>query len=399
MTVLVGLAFGLIAAVAIGFAVVLMRRWRAEQAETVRIRATFSRYVAPAIVDELLNRKDEDLFSGREVRATILVCRIWNFSQFIEELSPEETLRYLNEFYALAGTSIQKQRGVLQSFLGDGVVGVFGVPIDDQFQEDHALRAAINIVRLVAVMHDKWVAQNRRPLRVGIGINSGMVIAGDAGFANRREYTVVGPEAALAHRLQQATLELNAYIVASHATVEPVRELYTLLPVKGIPLNGVRRLLDASIVRGRRAGENLQMPVAAAFQTTQLDEALSGLPPEVPVPPTPPFLPQSGTASEQQTPRPSPEPPEGDPLPWIDLPDSKQPLRPRPRRRPADNGATRPAPSNGSAAASPAPLSGGFDLPELRMPSFHGTDEEAILPEPPGPRSTYEDNDGPPLPL
>ena len=104
--------------------VVLVRRWRTAQAEVKRVRSTFSRYVPPSIVEELLNRKDERIFTGRDLRATILVCRIWNFSHFMEDLTPEQTLRYLNEFYAMAGSSIERQHGVLHRFLEDGVVGI-----------------------------------------------------------------------------------------------------------------------------------------------------------------------------------------------------------------------------------------------------------------------------------
>jgi hypothetical protein len=107
-----GAIIALIGLALIGVAIALyifVGRWRAEQAESRRIRATFSRYVSPMIVSELLDRKDSRLFSGREMRATILVCRIWNFSHFIEPLTPEQTLRYLNEFYAMAGTSIERQ--------------------------------------------------------------------------------------------------------------------------------------------------------------------------------------------------------------------------------------------------------------------------------------------------
>ncbi len=107
--------------------VVLVRRWRTEQAEVRRVRSTFSRYVSPAIVEELLSRKDERIFTGREVRATILVCRIWNFSHFMQDLTPEQTLHYLNELYAIAGTSIERQHGVLHRFLEDGVIGMFGI--------------------------------------------------------------------------------------------------------------------------------------------------------------------------------------------------------------------------------------------------------------------------------
>ena len=365
---LIGLALvGVIVAL-----IVFVRRWRAERAESQRVRSTFARYVPPMIVEELLNRKDERIFTGREMRATILVCRIWNFSHFIENLTPEQTLRYLNEFYAIAGTSIERQRGVLHRFLEDGVVGIFGVPLEDPDQEDHALRAAINIVRLVAVMQEKWAQQQRRPLRVGVGINSGDVIAGDAGFAQRREYQVVGPDVTLAHRLAAGTVDINAYIIASRATIEPVQDLYNLVPVSGVPLNGVRALLDAFIVRGRKRGDTLVLPKAGAFANTIVDEqALNDS-----------LEPQEIVPFEVAVEPPAP-PPTNVAFPRIDtsVGDSVPPLRTRRRRGPGDG-------------AQPA---FGLDLPELRVPSFAGTDEEPIMPDPPPPRATYEDNDGPPL--
>jgi class 3 adenylate cyclase len=298
----------------------------------------------------------------------------------MQDLTPEQTLRYLNEFYAIAGSSIERNRGVLHRFLEDGVVGIFGVPLEDKQQEDHALRAAINIVRLINVMQQKWTQQGRQPLRVGVGVNSGMVIAGDAGFANRREYTVVGPDVTLAHRLQMATFDLNAYIVASHNTVDPVQDLYNLVPVSGIPLNGVRALLDASIVRGRKRNDNLVLPKAAEFANTTIEETLTDdfLEPQEVVPFEDHAKLAAGSSAEpsaatQSAPVQTPSRPAASEAP---------PLKTRrSTRRPAPDGA-----------------SFGFDLPELRMHNF-GNDEGPIMPDPPPPRATYEDNDGPPLPL
>ena len=178
----------------------------------------------------LLARKDERLFTGRAVRATILVCRIRNFAHFIEPLTPEQTLRYLNEFYGLAGTAIQRHRGIIETFLGDGIVAVFGVPLDNPTQEDDALRAALDVVRHVVAMRERWAKQHRKPFTVGIGINTGDVIAGDAGFRERREFTVVGSEATMAHRLQEAAFVLNAYIVAARSTCASHLDDYQLVP-------------------------------------------------------------------------------------------------------------------------------------------------------------------------
>lgn len=374
LVALVSLAF--IAALVV--CVVLVRRWRTEQAEVLRVRSTFSKYVPQAIVEELLSRKDESIFSGREVRATILVCRIWNFSHFMQDLTPEQTLRYLNELYAMAGSSIERHQGVLHRFLEDGVVGIFGVPIEDRQQEDHALRAAINIIRLVNVMQQKWTQQGRAPMRVGIGINSGNVIAGDAGFANRREYTIVGPDVTLAHRLQAATFELNAFIVASHGTVDPVRDLYNLVPVAGIPLNGVRALLDASIVRGRKRNDSLVLPKADAFANTVVEDHMLDdfLEPKEVVPFEDREKLTGETAAVTAAPA-IPAPPAVKPPPPAPAPEPP-PLKTRRRQR------------------APEGTPFGFDLPELRMPNGFGSDEGPIMPDPPPPRATYEDDDGPP---
>jgi hypothetical protein len=265
----------------------------------------------------------------------------------------------------MAGASIERQRGMLHRFLDDGVVGVFGVPLEDYQQEDHALRAGINIVRLMSVMHDKWVGQNRKPLRVGVGINTGDVIAGDAGFAQRREYTIVGSAVGFAHRLATATSDLNAYIVCARETLEPVKDLYDYLPVSGIPLAGQRALLDASIIRGRKRSDELTLPKAGTFANTVIDGGAEAELPE--------SLREGASAAAPQ-PAPPPPPPE----PAVPEP---PPLRTRPVARPTFEGRERR----------------GFDLPELRFPSSFGDRDEApIMPDPPAPRATYEDKDGPP---
>jgi class 3 adenylate cyclase len=353
-----------------------LRRYRAERTEVARIRTAFSRYVSPAIVDELLRRKDARLYTGRSMHATVLVCRIRNFAGFAEALSPEETLRYLNEFFALGGTSIQKHRGMIDKFLSDGIIGVFGVPLEDTFQEEHALRAALDIVRLVDAMDQRWQSQGRRSIQVGIGINSGKVIAGDAGYNERREFTVVGPETLIAARLQEATIDLNAFIVASAATCDVVRDLFSLVPIKGHPLPGIKRLADAFIVRGLKKydRDDLTMPSSTAFAETRIESPLPPAPEPAPAaPPPPPPPPPEATRVVE---RPSPPPPEVEPMPRVDLPDPPQPMRPRRR----------------SSSSPSSPL----DLPELRIPRYLDNDEGPIMPDPPPPLATYEDDEGPP---
>ncbi len=270
MTLLFVAAFLIIAALA-ACAIAGVRIAR-ERNESQRVRAIFSRYVSPQVAEELLSRDKLRAFEGRSRHATILVCRIWNFNKFAEDLSTEETLRYLNEFYALAGTSIQKHRGMIDRFLGDGIVGAFGVPVDDPHQNEHALRAALDIVRLVDVMHRRWAAEGRKPFRAGIGINSGTIIAGDVGYANRRDYMLIGREVRVAMQLQEATNDLGAYIIASKATCDIVKDTFALVPVQRVPLPGGRSMADGFIVRGlaRDHRDGLLLPPQASFRRTTI---------------------------------------------------------------------------------------------------------------------------------
>lgn len=274
----------LLAAVGIaGGTAVLFGRYRSEREELQRVRELFSRYVPSHVVDDILRRRNLALLWAQRHYATVLCCRIKNFGFFAEELGAEETLRHLNEFYAVAGRAIVRHGGVIERLHADGVTAVFGVLTTDVFQEDRALRAALRIARLAKAMDVRWQAQGRKPFEVAIGVNSGNVVAGEVGFAQRREFAIVGNPATVASHLQQAAEQLNAAILASAATFEAVADTFVAVPVSTIPLAGLKRLQKAYIVRGvanREREELLHLPaqISALETVIQAEPA----PPEVP---------------------------------------------------------------------------------------------------------------------
>ena len=259
------------------YARVFFRRFILERREFGRVVALFSRYVPAPVVEDLLARKDPRLYEAREYYATIVSIRVRNFALFSETLGPEETLRYLNEVYTIAGQAVQRHRGMIESLRGDRITAVFGVLVEEQFQEERALRAALEIMRMMKAMESRWAAQGRKPLTVGIGINSGKIVAGDTGFQNRREFAIVGNPTHVASRLEAASEELNATIIASETTYDAVRELFVGVPTSSLPLRGLRRLHNAYIIRGltRRAGEEslLTLPSQRSFRKTIVHEA------------------------------------------------------------------------------------------------------------------------------
>ncbi|HET9029269.1 MAG TPA: adenylate/guanylate cyclase domain-containing protein [Candidatus Aquilonibacter sp.] len=255
-----------------GYAYVYFKRYALERQEHRRVVALFSRYMPPPVVEDLLARQDPRLLEAREYYATLLCVRIRNFALFSEALSPEETLRYLNEFYTIVGQAVARHKGFIESLRGDTVVAVFGVLIEERFQEERALRASLDIMRVVAAMESRWREQRRKAFTVGMGVNSGKIVAGDTGYKDRREFAIVGNPVHVAARLEAASEDLNASIIASETTYDVVRDLFVGIPTSSLPLKGLRRLQNAYIIRGltRRASEDslLTLPSQRSFQRT-----------------------------------------------------------------------------------------------------------------------------------
>jgi len=354
----------LVAAIAIGAAVyasIFFRRYMTEREERRRVVALFSRYVPPPVVEELLARNDPRLFTAREYYATILCCRIHNFALFSEDLTPEETLAYLNEFYTIAGKAVQRHQGMIESLRGDIVTAIFGVLLDETFQEERALRAALDIMRMVKAMEARWKSQDRRGFTVGIGVNSGKIVAGDTGFQNRREFAVIGNPADVALRLEDASEELNATIVASQTTYDPVREIFVGVPTSSLPLRGLRRLHNAYVIRGlskRSEDDRLTLPSQKAFKRTVVQ-------PEEPV------------EREAPAPEPPPEPSRVDAAPALPNVVDKRVKDPVIVEHPSFKG---------------------IDPPRVPVRFSSLDNNEPALPEPPV-VETYEDDDGPPIQL
>ena len=276
MAAILVIALAALAGAAIYYAWIFSQRYVFARQEHRRVLSLFSRYVPSPVVEDLLARKDARLFEAREYYATILCVRIRNFGIFAESLSPSETLRYLNEFYTIVGQAVQRHRGMIESLRGDTVMAVFGVLVEEKFQEERALRAALDIMRVIGAMEARWRAQGRKPMTVGMGVNSGKIVAGDTGYKDRREFAIVGNPVAVAARLEAASEDLNAAIIASEATYDAVRELFVGVPASSLPLRGLRRLQNAYIIRGvtrqAKGNDRLRLPSQRSFATTVVEQ-------------------------------------------------------------------------------------------------------------------------------
>jgi class 3 adenylate cyclase len=177
--------------------------------ERERLREAFGAYVDPALAERVLSEGAD--FAGEELTASVLFLDIRNFTAFAEQASPREVVSMLNGFWELVVPVLLEHGGHANKFIGDGLLGVFGAP--ERFA-DHAERGVAAALELA----DKIRSGYNGRIGVGIGVNSGKVIAGTVGGGGRVEYTVIGDAVNTASRVESATRETGDDVLITEAT-------------------------------------------------------------------------------------------------------------------------------------------------------------------------------------
>jgi class 3 adenylate cyclase len=172
-------------------------RMQAGLAERQRLQAAFGTYVDPALATRLLEQGD-DVFTGERREVTVMFVDVRDFTPFAEANTAEDTVARLNALFEIVVPAVVDAGGHVNKFLGDGALAVFGAPNDLADHADAAVSAAVLIQRLVAERFGGT-------LRIGIGINTGVVIAGTIGGAGKLEFTLIGDTVNVAARVEQFT--------------------------------------------------------------------------------------------------------------------------------------------------------------------------------------------------
>jgi class 3 adenylate cyclase len=187
-------------------------RMQAGLAERQRLHAAFGTYVDPALAARLLEQGD-DVFTGERREVTVMFVDVRDFTPFAEANTAEDTVARLNALFEIVVPAVVDAGGHVNKFLGDGALAVFGAPNDLADHADAAVSAAVLIQRLVA---ERFGGE----LRIGIGINTGVVIAGTIGGGGKLEFTLIGDTVNVAARVEQLTKTTGDAILLTQQSVD-----------------------------------------------------------------------------------------------------------------------------------------------------------------------------------
>jgi adenylate cyclase len=164
------------------------------------LRATFERYVAPSVVERLLQHPDQVQLGGKLQDVTVIFADLENFTTISEHMDPEELLTMLNQYHELIVKLVQDQGGTIDKFIGDGVMALFNTPIEQRHHQTLAVRAALAIQAALPHFHQRFAAYQR--LKINMGIHTGPAVVGNVGAPQIMNFTAVGDTINIAARLQ-----------------------------------------------------------------------------------------------------------------------------------------------------------------------------------------------------
>ena len=192
-------------------------QWAVEGHQKRQIKALFGKYVSPDVFSHLVAHPDVAL-GGQRREMSVLFSDIRGFTSTSEKASPEAVVAQLNEYFTAMVEVLFRHQGTLDKFVGDMVMGLFGAPVADPRHADHAVGAAVEMVTVLDRLNAGWEARGMPRLEIGIGVNSGEMIAGNIGSSSIMSYTVIGDAVNLGARLESLNKDFGTRILISEAT-------------------------------------------------------------------------------------------------------------------------------------------------------------------------------------
>ena len=224
----------------ISFMGIFLYKYFTEERSRQKIKKAFSKYVSPAVVEELLKNEKNLELGGKKQRLTVMFSDLRGFTSFSEKLDPEELTNFLNIYFTKMTEEVFNAKGTLDKFIGDAVMAFFGAPLSYKNNAENACRCALRSLDRLAELNADFKAKGFPLLDMGIGINTGEMSVGNMGSETLQNYTVLGDSVNLASRLEGLNKDYGTKIIIGPETIKEIDQLF------------IHRELDLVRVKGKK---------------------------------------------------------------------------------------------------------------------------------------------------
>jgi len=223
-------------------------RYFIEEKNARIIRRMFSSYVTERVVNELIAHPEMAKLGGERREITVLFSDIAGFTAFSEKNEPEDVVATLNEFLAAMTEVIFRWEGTLDKFIGDAIVAFWGAPLKQDNHAERAVRCALHMIKRLEELQQKWIAEGKTPLSIGIGLNTGEVLVGNIGAEGKKmDYTVIGDHVNIGARVESLTRKFKTNILMTELPLGKIVNLVNTSRIGHVSIQGVGNV----VVKGK----------------------------------------------------------------------------------------------------------------------------------------------------
>ena len=213
-------------------------KYLTEERKKKYLRSTFSKYVSPAIVDEILKDPENIELGGRKQRMTVMFSDVRGFTTISEKLDPQVLSKVLNDYLTPMTNIVFANKGTLDKYMGDAIMAFFGAPIFFEDHAKHGARCALQSIEKLKLLQQEFKVRGLPEIDIGIGLNSAEMSVGNMGSDIVRSYTVMGDAVNLGSRLEGINKEYGTRIIISEFTYQDIKEDFTAREVDWVKVKG-----------------------------------------------------------------------------------------------------------------------------------------------------------------
>ncbi len=209
-----------------------------------KIKQAMGKYISQDVMQNVVQNIDDIKLGGKRAVVTVLFSDIRGFTSMSEKLSAEDVSKILNEYFSEMEPIITKYNGVINKFIGDAVMAIFGEPVQDLNHPINAVKCAYEMLKKVEELREKWLFEGKPKIEIGIGINTGEAFVGNIGSEKRLEYTVIGDTVNLASRIEGYNKVYHTNLLVSSSTYSYISNIADVIKIGDVQIRGKSKKMD-----------------------------------------------------------------------------------------------------------------------------------------------------------